>query len=1002
MKYLNRNWLRRLTAFMLALAVVLSLPVVSPTAAEETAQEPVEAAEKIYSANFEGAVIGRGVKDWEFFAADSRGQYDPESNWTENYTLKVAGDSNDGTRSMGVAAKNGTRGYVTASSPYIDVTGSTGYALEYAMKIENAGERAGFFGGKFFVDEYDADKKLIQRVLYGGEKRENMDWTVFAAYLQTLENTAYIRLSFYLGGTWGQNIGVRMLIDSVYVEKITNDTLVDGGFEVGGSLDSVYSWHLSSKTIHNEDETHDWANNYILARRADGVSGNCVTVTRKGVGYVTLDSNMIRAEGNTTYVLDYSLRTENTVYETFYGVRAYIAQFDAEGKFLQSGQLHSEIRQEQDWTDLSYSTVTHADTAYIQVQFWCGGVSDSAFTASFDNVSLTVISRTLSENGVNNGGFEEKLGDTLFDWETPSRNDTKWYATANGYNGTNGIMCVKTGEDGHGYGVMKSNEFNVVPGLDYKLSYMARLANQNGNVYIVANIVVYDKDGEVIDRLRSSEFDARTKSDEWLQWMGYYTMPAGAVTARVEFLTCGTSYQCWIDDVTWHLRDDAATIWGFDAKDKNGNIAGWTVSDPASAGADTDIYYNGEQSLHIKHTTKNAAYTVTADTLIPVEKETRYQFNIYLKSQYSDIAGSGVRLNMITYDKDGERLSTIQGIHTSLSGGDESDWRELVCGVSSGLDVAYVRPQITVAAGVMDFWLDGMTWKLYDGNPYIEDFEDVTSDGKPAGWGSYILAGEPEFVADQSVVTIRAKSGDEGYVSGMWKVAKEYLDCTLKVEYQTTDSATAWVRIRYKTAAYMYLSIFGMLGSVLTGFLGHLIYHEPLGWNKLLGMVVLLLAVVVMSKYNKTVTHVSARKILPLLILAAVSMMLSDFSQKIFVNEIGGSAAEYSFYTYGFATVLLLPAFLLAKGSLAAQGAPLLKGHHFLLCFVIAAALFMNSYSKTLAAEYFTAAQIYPVLQGANLIASALLAHILLKEKITYRCIYGMSIAFVGIMIMNL
>lgn len=205
----------------------------------------------------------------------------------------------------------------------------------------------------------------------------------------------------------------------------------------------------------------------------------------------------------------------------------------------------------------------------------------------------------------------------------------------------------------------------------------------------------------------------------------------------------------------------------------------------------------------------------------------------------------------------------------------------------------------------------------------------------------------------------------------------------------------------YKTAAYMYLSIFGMLGSVMTGVLGSVIYHEAMGWNKLLGMVVLVLAVVIMSKYNKSVTHVSTRKVLPLLCLAAISVTLSDFSQKIFVYEIGGSAAEYNFYTYGFSTLLLLPSFLLAKGSLREGNAPLLHGGHVALCFVIAASLFMNSYSKTLAARFLTAAEIYPVLQGANLIASALLTRILLKEKITPRCIAGMLFAFVGIIIMS-
>lgn len=204
----------------------------------------------------------------------------------------------------------------------------------------------------------------------------------------------------------------------------------------------------------------------------------------------------------------------------------------------------------------------------------------------------------------------------------------------------------------------------------------------------------------------------------------------------------------------------------------------------------------------------------------------------------------------------------------------------------------------------------------------------------------------------------------------------------------------------YKTAAYMYLSIFGMLGAVLTGIMGSLVYGEVLSVGQWIGMAVLICAVAVMAKYNKAITMRQTRKTLPLLILAAVSVAFSDFSQKIFVKEIGGNAATYNFYTYVVAALILLVLLPFAKGNLK-ENAPLLSPKHVLLCLLIASALFMNSFSKTLAAEHLTAAEIYPVLQGANLIASAILARILLKEKVTWRSLAGMACAFAGLMLMK-
>lgn len=206
----------------------------------------------------------------------------------------------------------------------------------------------------------------------------------------------------------------------------------------------------------------------------------------------------------------------------------------------------------------------------------------------------------------------------------------------------------------------------------------------------------------------------------------------------------------------------------------------------------------------------------------------------------------------------------------------------------------------------------------------------------------------------------------------------------------------------YKTAAYMYLSIFGMLGSVLTGLLGWVIYNEPLSIGKLFGMILLLCAVIYLSKYNKLITLRETAKVLPLLIIAAISSALSDFSQKVYVYTIGGSAATYNFYTYIFSSILLFPAVFPLCRNTASERTPILTLRHFLYCMFIAAAQFLNTFSKTSAARHLTAVEIYPVLQGANLIASAILAHCLLKEKITNRCFGGIVIAWIGLILMNL
>ncbi len=206
----------------------------------------------------------------------------------------------------------------------------------------------------------------------------------------------------------------------------------------------------------------------------------------------------------------------------------------------------------------------------------------------------------------------------------------------------------------------------------------------------------------------------------------------------------------------------------------------------------------------------------------------------------------------------------------------------------------------------------------------------------------------------------------------------------------------------YKVSAYMYLSIFGMLGSIFTCFLGSIVYNEQIKLNKWFGMVILLIAVIIMSKYNKEIIKKQNKASIVILIIAAVSVALSDFSQKIYTNEIGENPQVFNFYTYLFATVLLLIVLPFAKGKLRKEsGESLYNTKYIAVCVVISLGLYLNTYSKTFAAAYLTSAEIYPVLQGANLIASAILASILLKEKITKKSVIGMICAFLGLIIMN-
>ncbi len=207
----------------------------------------------------------------------------------------------------------------------------------------------------------------------------------------------------------------------------------------------------------------------------------------------------------------------------------------------------------------------------------------------------------------------------------------------------------------------------------------------------------------------------------------------------------------------------------------------------------------------------------------------------------------------------------------------------------------------------------------------------------------------------------------------------------------------------YRTEAYTFLSVFTMLGTVLTCFLDAVIYKNPVKPIQWLGIAVLVAAVFIMSVYNKGIKGKFSVKGILILVIGSTGASLADFSQKIYVREIGKSADTFNFYMYVFGFVLLAAVFLLASlPQKVPRIRPLLHDRrHILIYFTIAFFLYINSVSKTMAARTVPSEQLYPVLQGANLIASAIMAHILFKEKINTKSICGMVTAFAGLMLLH-
>lgn len=801
MKKTTNKSFKRIFAFILAFTFVFaSFPLTSiinnVMAAEVTADS--------FDGTFEGGTVGAAPDGWVVKSAKDSGKDYYNATYHENYSLLVTdSEKNGGNKAMALTPAKLMPGYVFAESDYIEVSSSTAYSFEYAMKfVMNSlpSDPTYFYGVKVYVRQYDQNKNFIEgtHVQYGSTLNEATGWENYCSYLETKPNAKYLQVLFFVGARKNYR-DFAVYIDDIDFSKVPTDKLLNGDIEIGTGENYVYSWHLTSKSLQNELVADDYTVNHSLTRIKNGNNGYSLFLEKIGKsGYVSVDSNYIKATKNASYALDFTFKVTDAL-NNFQGVKTFVAEYDANFNLVKNTALHGSIKGNRDWTENTYSFSLDEKSAYFRIEFWCGATKNEQFKAYFDNVKLTTVLRQEAGSGINNGGFEMVHEGTVMDWKITKNGVFNVSSTPDGYNGTKGLKLIRSGQTANGNAVIQSNEFKVAAGREYKLNYMARYGNQEGSVYIVAYAIFYDANGKKIETLRDKRNDHYAKTDEWVGAKSYFTAPENAVTCIVQILVRGTNVECWLDDVIWTERDTASDIYGMDTVDKNGKIVGWSVTQPAFVKVDNSVYREGTGSLFFSGTVNQDHIEIVCDELIPVNRDTRYKLTAYIKSYDCSINTNSVRLYAICYDENKEYVGKVQGLRNLLSEDSvPSSWREMICGVTTGANIAYIRIYVDIAPGTVNAWIDDVSLVVYDqNNEYWEDFDSVDNNGLPAGWELESEDGNTEVKANDSVVTVtNTSSGTESILFTKWNTAQEYTTFTFNTSYSLTGG-DAEIRIRY-------------------------------------------------------------------------------------------------------------------------------------------------------------------------------------------------------------
>ena len=215
----------------------------------------------------------------------------------------------------------------------------------------------------------------------------------------------------------------------------------------------------------------------------------------------------------------------------------------------------------------------------------------------------------------------------------------------------------------------------------------------------------------------------------------------------------------------------------------------------------------------------------------------------------------------------------------------------------------------------------------------------------------------------------------------------------------TAIFVVSWLAAVQKSA-YMALDIFLMTGVLIPTFSGSVLFGERIVLIQFLGVILLIIAVIIMCRYNNKVKEKFSAASYIILIICGVSNGLTDLSQKLFVKLLPSSSISvFNFYTYVFATLGLLTAYLFSnKNNVKKNDNSILDKRIIKYLIIMSLCLFLNSFFKTLAASHLDSIIMYPLNQGVSLILSVIMSSLLLKEKPTLGSIAGIIIAFFGML----
>ena len=218
----------------------------------------------------------------------------------------------------------------------------------------------------------------------------------------------------------------------------------------------------------------------------------------------------------------------------------------------------------------------------------------------------------------------------------------------------------------------------------------------------------------------------------------------------------------------------------------------------------------------------------------------------------------------------------------------------------------------------------------------------------------------------------------------------------------TAILVAAWL-FAANSSGYMMLEVFQMLGVGVTILMSFAFYREEITLRDMIGFCVLVFAAYLMHAGTKIKPTL---KTLAVVILCGLANGMTDFSQKAFIySGLETTTAQFQLCSYVFAAATLIALYVgmtAGKKQEESGGAVAILKKTWYFVLIMAVCLYGNSFFKTEAANYLSAAKLYTLSQGGTMAIGTLMSAFLFKEKLTLKSYASIAITFIGLLIINL